>query len=234
MTAPARSVAWIVIPALTFAVGFLLGSGSGSTSDNSDTATLLARQEELIRLLRDQPAGRSTTAPSPARPSSALAADPNAGSGEGMRLPSLDPWLARIEESVRALEAAAERAAATAPVSTTEIVRRAADPNLPRNDRELKRFIREYETVEMTEHKTNEEYEDAWRNLKGKYRYQTMEKILERFGRPDEIEVEVGSVWWYYYQEIEHADGFTEVWSVDLSFYDGALVDFSGYWDRPE
>ena len=41
-------------------------------------------------------------------------------------------------------------------------------------------------------------------------------------------------MWWYYYQEIEHADGFTEVWSVDLSFYDGALVDFSGYWDRPE
>ena len=58
--------------------------------------------------------------------------------------------------------------------------------------------------------------------------------MLERFGRPDEIEVEVGSVWWYYYQEIEHADGVTEVWSVDLSFYDGALVDFSGYWDRPE
>ena len=81
MTTPARSVAWIVIPALTFAVGFLLGSGSSSTSDNSDTATLLARQEELIRLLRDQPAGRGTTAPSPARPSSALAADPNAGSG---------------------------------------------------------------------------------------------------------------------------------------------------------
>lgn len=228
MQQAARVVPWIVIPALTFAVGYLLGSSQSQGGLPADQNEVLAHQEELIRLLRDRVTDeRGPAPPQGSGPSLAQVDRPNRGGAETVRLPSLDPWLQRIDDAVRRLEAAAERAADTAPVSTTEMVRRAADPNLPRNDRELKRFIERVEAAE-----SGDDYDRDWGALQTEFRYQNMEQILERFGRPDDIEVDVGTVYWYYSEEYELPSGDWASWSVDFSFYDGALVDFSGYWDR--
>ena len=228
MQQAARVIPWVVIPALTFAVGFLLGSGQ-SSSDHpaADHSQVLTNQEELIRLLREWQGGSRGPAPPPSHgPSLARVDGPGS---DGVRLPSLDPWLQRIDDAVRRLEAAADRAAKTAPVSTTEVVRRASDPNLPRNDRALKHFIARIEAAE-----TGDNYDRDWEALQAEYRYQSMEQVLESFGRPDDIEVEVGTVCWYYYHEYELPSGNSASWGVDFSFYDGALIDFSGYLDPGE
>lgn len=125
MQQAARALPWVVIPTLTFAVGFLLGSSQSSTAPQSaEPSEVLASQEELIRLLRERPIHSRGPAPPPSHgPSFAQVDGPSTPDSDGVRLPSLDPWLQRIEDAVQRLESAAERAASTAPVSTTELGR---------------------------------------------------------------------------------------------------------------
>jgi hypothetical protein len=149
-----------------------------------------------------------------------------------MRLPSLDPWMERVEAAVQRLEHAAERGSKMAPPSSTETLRRASRSDLPRNDAELKKFIREYEAAENAEYDDDHSYDRVWDTLYSKYLYQSMDQLLDRFGRPDEISVSAGSSSWEYYYERSLASGLTEDWGVSLEFADGVLVDFHGYWNR--
>lgn len=230
MAIPSRALA-VLVPLLTFVLGFLLGA---RPAEATGSEALLENQAEQLRLLRDLQRNASASQASrdvASVPRSQRAVSPDGDAAGSVRLPSLDPWLQRIDGAVQRLEEAAERASKTAPVDPAQIVRRAADPNLPRNDRELKLFIREVEAVDYGEFETNEDYDRAWEALQAKYRYQPMEDMLERFGRPDDIELEAGAVHWYYSQETPKSGGEVEIWEVQLSFYDNALVDFHGYWE---
>jgi hypothetical protein len=232
MAATPRLVAAIVIPVLAFAVGYLLGAGPNQGTGNNQE--VLANQRELMRLLREA----QEFTPTEARPTSPrLAGDPNPranASGNGFRLPSLDPWMERIEEAVKRLEDAAERGSRIAPPSSTDTLRRASRLDLPRNDAELKKFIREYEAAENADYDDDRSYDRIWDTLYSKYLYQSMDQMLDRFGRPDDISVSAGSSSWEYYYERSLPSGLTEDWGVSLEFADGVLVDFHGYWNRIE
>lgn len=235
MAASPRLVAAVVIPVLTFSVGYLLGSSP--SSDGRDQQESLANQRELISLLHelsDSDAGKVAATP---RNTPLLAGETGRGSSNdasGFRLPSLDPWMERIEAAVKRLEEAAERGSKLAPPSSTDTLRRASSLDLPRNDAELKKFIHEYETAENTEYDDDRSYDRIWNQLYSKYLYQSMEQLLDRFGRPDEISVSAGSASWEYYYERSLPSGLTEDWGVSLEFADGVLVDFHGYWNRIE
>jgi hypothetical protein len=230
MAATPRLVAAVVIPVLTFALGYLLGAGPSQGEGNSQE--VLSNQRELMRLMRES----SEPGPSEARPNSPrFAGEPTLGAtepGSGFRLPSLDPWMERIDAAVMRLEAAAERGSALAPPDRTEILRRASRLDLPRNDAELKNFVREFEAAENTEYDTEDGYDRAWDALYRKYLYQSMDSMLDRFGRPDDISVGAGSASWDYYYERSLPSGLTEDWGVSLEFADGVLIDFNGYWNR--
>lgn len=234
MAVTPRLAAAVVIPILTFAIGYLLGaSPTNGTGNNQE---VLANQRELIRSLRElSEHGTGRRDGQRAAPHSALAKSASANddaSRDGMRLPSLDAWIARIDEAVKRLEDAAKRGSDLAPPDPTETLRRASRRDLPRNDIELKRFVREYEAAETTEYDTEEEYDRIWDALYSKYLYQSMESLLDRFGRPDDISVAAGAATWEYYYERSLPDGLTEDWGVTLEFADGVLIDFYGYWNR--
>ena len=193
---------------------------------------MLANQRDLMRLMREA----SKHTPPESRPASPRLAGDSAPSsnesGSGFRLPSLDPWMERIEEAVKRLEDAAERGSQIAPPSSTDTLRRASSLDLPRNDAELKKFIHEYEAAENTEYDDDRSYDRIWDTLYSKYLYQSMDQILDRFGRPDEISVSAGSSSWDYYYERSLPGGLTEDWGVSLEFADGVLVDFHAFWNR--
>lgn len=233
MAVTPRLVAAVVIPVLTFAVGYLLGSSP--SSDGSDQKESLANQRELISILHDLSDSSMGSVEATPHSKPLLAGETGRSPGNdasGFRLPSLDPWMERIEEAVKRLEDAAERGSSLAPPSSTDTLRRASSLDLPRNDAELKKFIHEYETAENTEYDDDRSYDRIWDKLYSKYLYQSMDQLLDRFGRPDEISVSAGASSWDYYYERSLPSGLTEDWGVSLEFADGVLVDFHGYWNR--
>jgi hypothetical protein len=232
MAVTPRLVTAVAIPVLSFAVGYLLGAAPSSAEGSG--AEVLANQRELMRLMR---AGSEHSPQEAQATSPRLAGEAKSGNsepGSSFRLPSLDSWIARIDEAVLRLEAAAERTHRAAPPNPTDTLRRASNPNLPRNDAELKRFIREYESAEQAEYDNEEEYDAIWDAFYNKYRYQPLDAVLDRFGKPDDMQLGAGAATWEYYQETPLGGGMIEDWGVTLEFYDGVLVDFHGWWNRAE
>lgn len=52
-------------------------------------------------------------------------------------------------------------------------------------------------------------------------------EVLQRFGEPNIIELEVGSVYWEYSHYTESDDGMTLGWDMSLYFTEGAVMDAS-------
>lgn len=227
---PLRAAAFLLIPLLTFSLGYLLG---GAQSTPTGEAPSNEYEQEILRLVRALP--DELRASTPVTISESLRSSfANAGSneGSGMRLPALDAWLQRIDDAVVRLEQAASRTAAIAPRSKKEILQLASDPKLPRKDAQLKSFILEYEKVEYSDYETDEDWDAAWGKLTNEYRFLSMEDVLNRFGRPDEIQVDAGTSYWEYYEDSDDQYGNPQEWGVSLNFYDGMLIEFGGYWTR--
>lgn len=202
-------------------IGLLLGYllGSGPTSAVSIKANGV-REEVLRQLVREEvdaavdpliSAIRNGGGPVP-RGSSGAAVPLNSDA----RTPSLDVPIEDLEKAIERLNRAVAtmQKQSTAPLSSQ--VQLAKSGLYPQKSDVVRSFCRRWENDDRDEEIKRKEL-----------LFLSPLEILERFGQPNAIELEVGSLYWEYSYNRETPEGMTIGWDMYLVFTDGAVMDAS-------
>ncbi|MBC8404229.1 MAG: hypothetical protein H8E15_03300 [Planctomycetes bacterium] len=202
------------------ALGYLLGatpnSAAGKTSESLNTELLRQMvREEISTALREHEVRLGAVASTPATSN-------QAGSGAanvGLRTPSWELLLGDLEQAIQRINSAVSALDKRSSSSVPDQLKLAQSGLYPQNSRRVRDFCKRWE----------EDPEDE--EIKRKeLMFLTPTDILQRFGEPNDITLEIGSLYWEYKREWDVADGDTYWWYMDLTFTGGAVMDVSCSW----
>jgi len=189
-----------------------------SLSYDAELIEISERQIELLAAIR----GLSQSAT--AAPDSTIAQTPAIRTERVEINPTqaieLNQLVAQIDELTQELASSVKTFKQERAISPTAMMQRAALSKLPRNDAAILQMLRDLAYAEQSE-----ELQEAFdrRNT------MTMDQILERFGRPDNIQRNKNYVYWNYFEHEDiSSDRFRVLWKLDLIFQDGVLLDSGG------
>jgi Arc/MetJ-type ribon-helix-helix transcriptional regulator len=208
----------IIIAGTTLAglIGFLLGSGQGEASQGRSSIDV----ELLRQMIREELAEtRVVQNAEPRDPSTMQAAKPwssTAGGASIQRSPSWDVPLEDLEKAIERLNRAVTAMQSHGVVPLSSQVQMAQSGRYPQKSTVIRAYCRRWENDERDEEIKRKEL-----------LFLSPTEVLERFGEPNNIELEVGSLYWEYEYMREDEDGITYGWDMYLTFTDGAVMDAS-------
>jgi len=211
---------WLVSLALllAFVCGFLLGGERGvakpawgvEQSPSLEDFRLMLRDEMRELALADAQGGRG----SPISGTQVRASEPSAKSG---RTPSWEALIQRLDAAAERLEQAAARAEEGSKPTIADQVALARAGTYPQNAFAIKQYCRRLEAAEE---------EDEWERISAELKFQTPTQVLQRFGEPSEINLDVGTMYWEYRVSVEISPDEDYYWELDITFTDGAVMEF--------
>jgi hypothetical protein len=214
------SLLFIALAAVVgIALGYLLGatpnSGAGKTSESLDTELLRQMvREEIGAALREHEIKQGAVALTPTSNQAG-----NGAANVGSRTPSWELLLGDLEQAIQRINSAVSALDKKSTVSVPDQLKLARSGLYPQNSRRVRDFCKRWEQ--------DEEEEEVKRK---ELMFLTTTEILQRFGEPNDITLEVGTLYWEYKREWDVADGETYWWYMDLTFTGGAVMDVSCSW----
>lgn len=202
---------------LGFVFGYLAGSGPPTNRVTISPTVQSKLTSEMVRdeidaalelLLADLRRGQGAPASGGSGQAIALPADG--------RTPAWDVPLEDIEKAIERLNRAVTAMQSHGAVPLSSQVQLAQSGKYPQKSTVVRAFCRRWENDERDEEIKRKEL-----------LFLSPVEVLERFGEPNNIELEVGSLYWEYSYMREDADGMTTGWDMYLTFTDGAVMDAS-------
>jgi len=211
------SILVLVGVGLGFIFGYLAGSGPPTNRVTISPTVQSKLTSEMVRdeidaalelLLADLRNGRGAPASSSTGAAIPIHSD--------ARTPAWDMPLEDLEKAIERLNRAVTAMQSHGVVPLSSQVQMAQSGRYPQKSAVVRAFCRRWEKDERDE-------EIKLKELL----FLSPIEVLERFGEPNNIELEVGSLFWEYEYIREDDDGTTYGWDMYLVFTDGAVMDAS-------